>query len=80
MQPIDTVEYSKYYEVEGTDYVLVLDKHDEDIDCPERFEIYLINKNNPDFDVDKIYLMPQLCQATLHIIKKGFKIVQTGDY
>ena len=79
MQPIDTLEFSNYYEVEGTDYVLVVEKYSEDIDAPERYEIYFINKNNPDFDVAKINPMPQLCQALIHINKEGFKLYQGGD-
>lgn len=82
MQPIDTTEKRLFFEVEGTNYVLVIDKHpnSDELLSAARYEIYFINKKDSDFNIehDQIKPMPQLMNNTLMILKLGFKIEQDG--
>jgi len=84
-QPIDTTEKRLFFEVEGTDYLLVIDKHpnDDELLSAARYEIYFINKQCPDFhdyqvEPEQIRPMSQLMSNTLMIMKLGFKLEQDG--
>jgi hypothetical protein len=82
MQPNDTTEKRFVFDVEGTDYVLIIDQHpnDEELLSAARYEIYFVNKKSPDFqyDIENILPMPQVLDNILCIFKSKFEIEQDG--